>query len=324
MLVYNYNSFLNEADDKEKKKIPFFLSETLAILLQRIKSPITKAILDEINNPHEISFLDCDTKDKEKIDKISFLPAGKAEFDISKGTIDQLSECWKSKGRQEMGVGRIVNKLFPDRFKNQEVEEFVNGFKAAIAKGHADFRLVQGEDIRKYYLEDNYEMKNKGDINASCMRYQKAQPWLDIFAKNPEKCKLLILMSDKDPTKIKGRALVWMGTRKPVGRTYMDRIYVIYDANEQLFMNYAIEHNWLYKAAQVIGDASYMDEGKKVYSSVAIQLNPIAFKNYPSLDTLSYYTPTTGRLGSNQGNPVPGHPRYNLNSADGGSTKIDK
>ena len=314
MLVYNYNNFLNEADDKEKKKIPFFLSETLAILLQRIKSPITKAIIDEINNPHEISYLDCDPKDKEKIDKISFLPAAKADS----------GDSWFAKGRQEMSVGRIVNKLFPDRFKNQEVEEFVNGFKAAIAKGHADFRLVQGEDIRKYYLEDNYEMKGKGDINASCMRYQKAQPWLDIFVKNPEKCKLLILMSDKDPTKIKGRALVWMGTRKPVGRTYMDRIYVIYDADEQLFINYAIEHDWLYKAAQVMGDASYMENGKKVYSSVAIALNPITFDHYPSLDTLSYYTPTTGRLGSNQGNPVPGHPRYNLNSADGGSTKIDR
>jgi hypothetical protein len=91
-----------------------------------------------------------------------------------------------------------------------------------------------------------------------------------------------------------------------------------------LYIDYAIENGWLYKAAQVMNDSSYMENGKKVYSSVAIQIKPIKFDTYPSLDTLSYYTPSTGRLGSNPGNYVPGNPRYHLNSTTGVATKIDR
>jgi hypothetical protein len=103
----------------------------------------------------------------------------------------------------------------------------------------------------------------------------------------------------------------------------MDRIYTIHDADKKLFIDFAEGNKWLHKAQQVMGDASYIDEGKKVYSSVAIQLKPVEYKFYPSLDTLSYYTPATGRLGSNAGNYT-GHPRYTLNSTTGNANKIDR
>ena len=104
----------------------------------------------------------------------------------------------------------------------------------------------------------------------------------------------------------------------------MDRIYTINDADKKLYTNYAIENNWFHKVKQVMHDASYVDNGKTVFSSVAIVLNPRVYKYYPSLDTLPYYTPSTGRLGSNAGNYVTGHPRLSLNSASGGFTKLDR
>jgi hypothetical protein len=335
MILYNYNDFLFEADEKEKKKISFYISEVLRGILSNIDSPISKKIIEldaskqptvKGHNKFEISYLDCDRSKKDKDDKISFMPAAKASE--VPGYSDDIpipcGDCYNSKLRQEMSVGKVVNKLFPDTFKQQEIEKFVNDFKAEIGKIFADFKLVDGEDIRKYYLVDNYENINQGDINSSCMRYDYAQKYLDIYVKNTDKCKLLILMSDKNKDKIKGRALVWMGLRKPTGRVYMDRIYTINQSDQKLYINYAIENNWFYKSQQVMHDASYIDNGKRVYSSVAVQLNPAMYDYYPSMDTLPYYTPSTGRLGSNPGNYIKGHPRLHLNSAEGGAQKLDR
>lgn len=314
MNIYKYNNFLLE----NKENFIFVISDKLLKKLIRINSPISKALLDAKGHlSFDISYLDC-VSDKE--DKISFLPANRYD-NVYDGS---LSSLYTGKGRQEMSVGKIVNKLFPDKFKQIEIEQFVNDFKTEMKKSSSSFKLVSGEELRYWYLDDNYENKKQGDINSSCMKEAKSQPFLDIYVNNPEKCKLLILMSDKVPDKIKGRALVWAGLRKPENKIYMDRIYTINDSDKGLYIDYAKANNWLYKSKQVMHDASYIDNGKVVTSSVSIALNPAMYKFYPSLDTLPYYTPSTGRLGSNAGNYVSGHPRLNLNSATGGYTKIDR
>jgi hypothetical protein len=326
MVLYNYKDFLFEADDD--KTYFLFLSNKLRGLLKTIDSPISKKILMAETNgsKYSISHLDY-IEEKDNVDKLTFLPVNR--FLQNPGWVNIMgetppSEVWETKQRQEMSVGKIVNKLFPEEFKQTEIENFVNSFKAALSKSFADFKLVEGEEIRYWYLDDHYENKIHGDINQSCMKAEKSQKFLDIYCKNPEKCKLLVLMSEKDPTRSKGRALVWMGMRKPTGKVYMDRIYTIYPADVKMYVDYAIKNNWVYKAVQSMYDASYMDDGKKVMSSVSIQLNPIMFDLYPSLDTLSYYTPSTGRLGSNAGNYIQGHPRYRCCNLNGIAQKLDK
>lgn len=323
MILYKYNDFLFEEADDDKKHF-LILSPKFKKLLTKIKSPISEAILlAEIDDgtKFDISFLDY-LEEKDKIDKITFLPSNKIFQD--KNLIESPSEAWNSRMRQEMSVGKIVNKLFPNRFKQNEIEQFVNDFKAEIGKFYSKLKLVEGEEIRYWYLEENYENRSQGDINSSCMKESKSQPFLDIYTNNPDKCKLLILMSEKNDKKIKGRALIWWELRKPLNKIYMDRIYTINDADRKLYIDYAIENNWLYKVKQVMHDASYIENGKTVFSSVTIVLKPAEYKTYPSLDTFPYYTPSTGRLSSNAGNFVPGHPRLSLNSASGGYTKIDK
>lgn len=318
MFIYNYNSFLFESDDD--KKYILVISSKFKILLSKIKSPISDAILLAVNEKKfDISFLDY-IEEKDKIDKITYLPSNRISQDLID---DSPSEPWNSRMRQEISVGKIINKLFPDKFKQTEIEQFVNDFKAEINKSFSKFKLVDGEEIRYWYLEDRYENTSRGDINNSCMKAIKSQPFLDIYTNNPDKCKLLILMSDKEKEKIKGRALVWWGLRKPLDRIYMDRVYTIDDADKKLYINHAMQNNWFYKVKQVMHDSSYMDNGKIITSSVAIVLKPKAYKYYPSLDTLPYYTPSTGRLGSNAGNYVPGHKRIILNSAGGDFEKID-
>jgi hypothetical protein len=329
MILYNYNNFLLESDDKDKTYF-LILSDKFKKLLSNIDSPISKKILSFIKDGEKssISFLDYIDDDKDKIDKITFFPINKFLqnpenlLKVINGPIPE--EIWKSKQRQEMSVGKIVNKLFPDEFKQTEIENFVNSFKAAVSKTFADFKLVEGEEIRYWYLDEHYESKTMGDINQSCMKEQKSQKYLDIYVKNPEKCKLLVLMSEKENKKSRGRALIWIGLRKPTGKIYMDRIYTIYQADVKMYIDYAIKNGWLYKNTQGMYDASYIEDGKVFRSSVSIQLNPIEFDLYPSLDTLSYYTPSTGRLASNSGNYILGHPRYRLNGVDGKAQKLDK
>jgi len=311
MILYNYSDFLFEAAEK----IPLILSQKLEKKLSVINNPISKAILDTKTNTllSDISYLDY-FEDKDKIDKISFLPSGKME--------KEGIENFTAKGRQEMSVGKIVNKLFPDKFTQKDIENFVNDFKAELKKSFVNIKLVEGEEIRYWYLDSRYAGSH-GDVNSSCMRHKNAQPFFDIYCNNPDKCKLAVYLTD-DNKKLLGRALVWWGMRKPTGRVYMDRIYTINDADKKLFMDYAVSNKWLHKAQQVMGNPAYIDEGKTIYSSVAIQLKPQMYKYYPSLDTLSYYTPSTGRLGSNAGNYIPGNPRYILNSTTGEARKIDK
>lgn len=330
MILYNYVGFLNEADGN--KKIPFFISQRLKGVLSKLDSPIAKKILsidksmypyDETTELYDFSYLDCEpVKDKE--DKVTFLPAAKA-FDVPGYLPDSkipCGDCFKAKGRQEMGVGRIVNRLFPDTYTQKQIEDFINDFKAELKKALVNLKLAEGEEIRYWYLDSRYADQHKGDVNNSCMKGAKAQPYFDIYCNNPEKCKLLVLLNDDN--KLMGRALVWFGLRKPTGKIYMDRIYTINDADKKLYTDYAVQNGWLHKNKQVMHDASYIENGKLVYSSVAIQLKPVEYKQYPSLDTFGYYTPSTGRLGSNAGNYVPGNPRYQLNSTDGRANKIDR
>lgn len=329
MDIFKYRDFLFESDEVKRetfKEMPLFISKELKKLFQLIKSPISYRIIkddEEKINQFSISFLDYEVNPS-NIDKITFLPANKVNRGLLSSTHINPTESFEAKGRQEISIGKIVNKLYPNTFTQNVIDEFINDFKAELAKSFSKFELVEGEDIRHFYLENNYENSNQGDMNSSCMRYKNTQKFLDIYVNNPEKCKLLILKSDKIPGKIKGRAIVWMGTRKPNDRVYMDRIYTLNIPDQKLYIDYAIEHGWLYKAGQVMHDASYIDKGQKVYSSVAIQLKPKKYDLYPSMDTLQYYTPSTGRLGSVPGNDVPGHPRYHLNSADGGAQKLDK
>ena len=71
------------------------------------------------------------------------------------------SEFW-TKARTEIGIGRWVRRVFTEVHKStildSKIEEFVNLYKAAIDGGDlTNFELVSGEDIRKWYHENNYK-----------------------------------------------------------------------------------------------------------------------------------------------------------------------
>jgi hypothetical protein len=357
-ITLKYDNFLNESDEiegtepkkifskGEKKKMKLFISPELrSILLKMMKTADfqAKAVATKIlnidkeedeENLFEISYIDID---KEKDDAITFLPAQRAWSKMgwkSQEEADIINiELFKAAGRQSLGVGKFINKLF-DNFSEIAVNKFNGAYKAEIAATqiYDRFKLVTGEDIRFWYAEANYYRDPSGggdpSLRNSCMRYdgtversKNTQSFLDIYVKNPDNCALLILTNREN--KLLGRALVWKNLRKPTDKTFMDRIYVSKNADFELFKKYAQEQGWLYKYDQSAQDHSYMENGQRINKSIAVRLKPGEHKYYPYADTMKYYNTTTGRLGSDPGNPVEGTRRIKMESTTGGSTKID-
>jgi len=209
---------------------------------------------------------------------------------------------WDGTGRQAITAGKFVNYLFDN------------------------FRLVKGEDIRKYYAEKNHA-PGSGQLQTSCMRYdgthggRNCQTYFDIYIENPDKCNMLVLLDDNG--KVLGRALVWFGLKKPLDKIFMDRIYTLKQSDEELFKKYANEKGWLWKYRQAANDQSYIENGQRIDKSMAVTLKPKEYKKYPYMDTFKYYNPKTGRLGTDAGNPVEGRRRIRMEATDGSFQYID-
>jgi len=222
-------------------------------------------------------------------------------------------------------VGRFVKSLLDksdNKLDNTKIEEFVNKYKTEVSKlGNvfSRFELVEGEDIRHYYLKDNYESE-KHTLGNSCMRYDGCQEYLDIYVDNPDSVKLLILRSDEDSSKICGRALLWNaksssnGNFRSIDGKFMDRIYVNNSPDEELFLEYARKNNFAYKLNNGV---EYKGEILSQYrDEIYVVLDNCYFEYYPYMDTLKYYDPNSGRLSSLYG-------CYTLESTEGYHTCVE-
>ena len=84
-------------------------------------------------------------------------------------------------------IGRTVRQILTANnisVTDQQIEKFVNTYKNAwdksFKKTSEGIHLVSGEDIRNWYLESKY-VPGGGQLNNSCMRYDKCQKYLDIY-----------------------------------------------------------------------------------------------------------------------------------------------
>lgn len=203
------------------------------------------------------------------------------------------------KSRNNTGVGRLVNQIFPGKFPPKEVEEFVNNFKNLNKPSENKFEMVSGEDVRKYYHLNNY-VEEKGELGNSCMRYAKCQPYLSIYVENPEIVRLLIYKDEND--EILGRALIWklnayndLDNKCPY---FMDRIYTIDDATKQLFQDYAVTQKWAYRTSSTYhrtSEITFLGDQKDSIS-LEIQLDKWKFNYYPYMDTFKRLDPSDGIL----------------------------
>ena len=304
-MIKKYSLFLEGLLTK-KQEVPYYFSERLRDLFLRIYGmdiPMSGLLLSSENNSRvkdDITFIDITDKD----DTISFIQVNRLsrmkdeeEMDLeywcsslwidTKSTLD--SKAWKEQ-RTEMGVGRFFTRFYQKSSEpiNDKVKEvLVNAYKSSyksIKNSDTRFELVKGEDIRKWYLEDRYEM-SKGQLSSSCMRYERCQSYLDIYVKNPDVCSLLILHGD-DSQKIVGRALVWK-LSKPKGGSYLDRIYTHLDADKNLFIDWAKKNDIKNSHFSGVGD-------------IEVQLGNQSYSEFPYMDTFKCYNNSTHILSSDE------------------------
>ena len=290
--VLGYKNYMIK-ESKEDEGIVEYSDDLLILLTKIITDPVAKKILNGWIHS-DVSYLDID-KDNSK--SVTYLPINR----IQKAGEDY----WNSTLRQSMSWGKMINKLYPGEFTNMDIDRFYNRYTPEIEEPKnklKQFELVQGKDIKYWYHYKNWDRKL-----GSCMAHSECQTYFDIYTENPEKISLLILHSDRNPYKIVGRSLIWKNLLKPsgdtVGQSYflMDRVHFVDGMEKQvvpLFHKYAIEHSWIYK-----DNDSFMLNGIRKTTSVAIRIKPGEYDEYPYMDTMIYFTPYTGRLASTQGNP---------------------
>jgi hypothetical protein len=294
--LLEYLNFILESVEENKARV--YYSNEFRDILDRIQhtSPVSQALMHAENNSQALdSYTLIDITDKN--DTISFVQVSRIKRKYPEDSIERQSyvfskdstnpggEFWRE-GRSEMKVGRW-SKRFLEATKvsvtDKQIEDFVNSYKAAYdGRNNPKFEILTGEDIRNAYLVDNYETK-KGQLGASCMRYQSCQEYLDIYVKNPDVCKLLVLRGT-DPSKIIGRSLIWK-FKDVIGgpdtsKYYMDRIYTSCDSDKKLFEEWALI-NTLEKNMSHYGEIGI--------SVISVQLGDYLYEKYPYMDTFLCY-----------------------------------
>jgi hypothetical protein len=248
----------------------------------------------------------------EIVSKITSETSGKVwcyvKFTSGKGVYNQeklrvvderLKEVW-IKNRQEVRIGRAIRALLNvagENILDKDLEVFVNQWKATIDKMNDRFQyfdVVDGEDIGHWYHYSNYKERS-GSLGSSCMSNVNTN-YFDIYIKNVDVCKLIILRSIEDDTKIMGRALLWTLSD---GKKFVDRIYTIQDSDVQLFRDYAKENGWYtkqYNSSSDSGRAIAPDGSLVDLGTITVDIISGMYEAYPYLDTLKYFKPREGTL----------------------------
>jgi hypothetical protein len=217
-----------------------------------------------------------------------------------KSNVKPSDAVYWGKGRQDIRVGRGVRALVGSlgmQFSDAEIEDFVNKFKANFAIANDAFRrfeVVRGNKIAELYHRDNYENPDMGDLGNSCMSAKPAW-YFGIYTQNHMVCRLVVLKSAKDPSKIVGRALLWKLTKPDI--TYMDRIYANTPGQMQLFREYARNQGWYHKEHNNnSADGHAIDpKGTKVdLGELRVRIKDLEYTAYPYVDTLKFLSVEDG------------------------------
>lgn len=259
------------------------LSSRFRNILHNINDNISNFILNLEDNrdySYPISFIDISDDES----TLSFLPVNKFnELKIDKGNGDIV---WTCPTRNYIRSGRLINKI-ASFYQPQDIEKWVNSFKSEYKNSmkNVNFKIINGKDILKYYNGKSYARGN-GPLNKSCMRHDHCSEYMDLYIKNPDKVKMLVLFEGEKGL-ICGRALLWK-LDSPSDIWLMDRIYVKEDSDALLFKKYAEDNKWIYKSSQTFDCTTVVKDGKIINIEMKIYIKG-DYKYFPYIDTLLYY-----------------------------------
>ena len=239
---------------------------------------------------------------EDEIDVVSFLPKSKYE---------KVENEWES-GRIKIKIGRFIRKFLTDfsiqnfNINDQMIEKFVNLYKSYFSRDISKLKIVEGEEILKYYLEDNYHSLNgnrAGSLWNSCMRQRERNKFMKLYAKNSDKVKMLVFFSDDD--KVRARALLWEGVKDHKDSTkeykFMDRIYYVYDHDINFFKDWAKENGYISKWEQSAKTELLFDiEGEVKRLQLYVNLDNSGLSYFPYLDTFKNFCVSRNRFSNSQ------------------------
>lgn len=207
--------------------------------------------------------------------------------------------------KSDVRLGRFLNKFIAavsKDFNNNmgitaaTIEKFVNLYEAEVMlreNSLDSFKVVEGEDIRKWYHQKYYEGNSSGQLSNSCMRYPTCQDYFDIYVQNPEVCKMVIYLNEFN--QLRGRALLWTLSD---GKKYMDRIYTSKDSYETLFLKWGSKNGY----------------SRTIKNNSVVNVKPGDYELYPYMDTFQYYDADGGRLSDSK---IFQRPYAELDTTDG-------
>jgi hypothetical protein len=280
-----------------------FDNEMFEFLQFAQKDSIIAALLLQGDHSHIVEEGNYVKRVDNEIDVVSFLPKSKYE---------KVEDNWVN-GRVKIKIGRLIRKFLTEfSIKNWQIndtliERFVNLYKSYFSRDISKLKIVEGDDIPKYYLEDNYHCVNgnrAGSLWNSCMRQRERNKFMKLYAVNPEKVKMLVFFSDDD--KVRARALLWEDVKdhKDPEKSYkfMDRIYYVYDHDINFFKDWAKENGYLCKWDQSAKTEMLFDEGigEPVKKSLYVLLDNYSMSYYPYLDTFKNFNEDMGRFSNSQ------------------------
>lgn len=243
-------------------------------------------------------------RDINQIDTLTYLPKGKYINDNIMFNVD--------KSRVKIKIGRFIKKFIKEssfkslNISDKEIENFVNLFKSYFNSNTNELTVISGEEIKKWYLQDNYSTilgSQSGSLWKSCMRQSERNIFMDLYAKNPDKIKMLILLN-KDGN-LRSRALIWEDVTDTDGNKYkvMDRIYSLYDHDIFIFKKWAIENGYITKWEQNAKTESAFDvDGKLSILNLSVKLDNYRQDYYPYLDTFKYFDIYSGTFSNSESN----------------------
>jgi len=234
---------------------------------------------------------------------ISYLPEEKR-----KDGVDPFTQS----NRIKIRIGKLVSKLIPKyinelNISNSNIENFVNHYKSWFDTSSLEYRIVEGEEIKKWYLDRNYFTPNGytiGTLWNSCMRYQERQRFLDLYTLN-KNIKMLILTTNvNDEIKLRARAILWDDVsvissqeELPEKIKVMDRIYSIFDSDVILLKKWAEQNGYIYKWEQNAKSHAYFNiKNNPVRIKCKVNLGNFLLKYYPYLDTFPYFDRNNGDI----------------------------
>jgi len=270
-----------------------FLAITSASKISMVLSNASGSMINDVGN-----FI---TRSKEEIDSVTYIPKNK--YDDTSEIGDLFNQ---QKGRVKIKIGRFIKKFISQNIINElgisdkDIEEFVNIFKSYFIPSKNNLIVVDGGDILNWYLEDSYSKTlgiKTGSLWNSCMRQSERNKFMLLYAKNPDKVKMLIFLTENG--KLRSRALLWQDVRDNNGLSYkvMDRVYSIYDHDVFLFKSWAKENGYISKLEQSAKCENLFDVNgysASINCFVSLPIHDLSY--YPYLDTFKYYNPLNGQF----------------------------